>query len=75
MSSLAGRRLGVRLRLRLGEREDDDRDGLRRLVLRGGDLDRLIELEYLRLLGTGERRLTSDSEPLSGEEEFRRRAL
>lgn len=74
MSSLAGRRRGVRLRLRLGERDEEDRAGLRRLTLRGGDLDRLTELEYLRLLGMGERLPASDSEPLTGELEFRRRA-
>lgn len=68
-------RLG--LRLRLGERERDEERALldrRWLRRRGGDLERLSESEYLRLLAAGERdRLTSDPRGLSGDEVFLRR--
>lgn len=75
MSSLAGRRLGLRLRLRLLEREEDaDRDRLCRLPRRRGDRDRLNESVYLLLLGIGERLPPPESEALSGDEVFRRGA-
>lgn len=70
IGSRAGRLLG--LRDRDGDRDDEnDRDRLRRrLSLRVGDLERLGESEYLRLLGAGERDLVllSESEKLSGED-------
>lgn len=76
MRSFPDRRRGSRLRDR--DRDDDgDLDGLRRLPprLRGGDGDRLMELECLRLLGDRERRLASESEPLEGDDVFLRRTL
>ena len=59
ISSRAGRLLGLRDLER--DREDEsDRERLkRRLSLRVGDLERLSESEYLRLLRAGERDLLS----------------
>jgi hypothetical protein len=71
ISSLTGRRLGLRLR----EREEDaDRDRLCRLPRRRGERDRLNESVYRRLLGIGERLLSSDPEALPGDDVFRLRA-
>lgn len=71
ISSRTGLRLGLRLRDREG---DDDGERLsRRVSRRGGDLERLGESEYLRLLGAGERDLLlSDLLRLSGEDVFLR---